>query len=45
MSLKVKFEAFCDHAAQGRLADVQRMLESGKLDGYGNLNDALYAGR
>jgi hypothetical protein len=41
MSLKVKFETLCDHAAHGRLADVQRILESGKLGGYGNLNDAL----
>jgi ankyrin repeat protein len=40
MSLKVKFETFCDHAAHGRLADVQRMLESG-LQVDGNLNDAL----
>ncbi len=41
-SRKVKFETFCDHAAHGRLADVQRMLECGKLRGYGNLNDALW---
>jgi hypothetical protein len=42
MSLQVKFETFCDHAAHGRLADVQRMLESsGELRGCGNLNDAL----
>ncbi len=41
MSLQVKFDSFCDHAAQGRLADVQRMLESGELGGYGNLNEAL----
>jgi hypothetical protein len=32
--LKMDFETFCDHAANGRLADVQRMLESGKLGGY-----------
>jgi ankyrin repeat protein len=43
MTRKVKFETFCDHAAHGRLADVQRMLESdnGKLRGNGNLNDAV----
>jgi hypothetical protein len=43
MSLQVKFETFSDHAARGRLADVQRMLDSGdgELHGYGNLNDAL----
>jgi hypothetical protein len=31
MSLKSDFETFCDHAAHGRLADVQQMLESGEL--------------
>jgi hypothetical protein len=31
MSLKVTVETFCDHAANGRLADVQRMLESDEL--------------
>ena len=41
MSRKVKFEAFCDHAACGRLAHVQRMLDSGDLRGDGNLNEAL----
>ncbi len=41
MSLKVKFESFCANAAHGRLADVQRMLESGELLVDGNLNDAL----
>jgi ankyrin repeat protein len=41
MSRQVKFEAFCDHAAHGRLADVQRMLECGELLVDGNLNDAL----
>jgi ankyrin repeat protein len=29
--MSIKFDAFCDHAAHGRLADVQRMLESGKV--------------
>jgi ankyrin repeat protein len=37
----VKFDVFCDHAANGRLADVQRMLASGELGGYQNLYDAL----
>jgi ankyrin repeat protein len=41
MSLKVKFETFCDHAAHGRLADVQRMLESGELLFDGDENAAL----
>jgi ankyrin repeat protein len=43
MSLNVDLKTFCDHAAHGRLADVQRMLESGELrvDVNGNLNDAL----
>jgi hypothetical protein len=42
MSHQFKVERFCDHAAHGRLADVQRMLESsGELRGCGNLNDAL----
>jgi hypothetical protein len=32
LSLKMfKFETFCDHAAHGRLAIVQRMLESGEV--------------
>jgi hypothetical protein len=42
MSIKVNFETFCDHSAHGRLADVQRMLDSGELRGCGNLNDALW---
>jgi ankyrin repeat protein len=37
----LNFETFCDHAAHGRLADVQRMLESGELPVNGNVNDAL----
>jgi surface antigen len=34
--MSVNFDAFCDHAAHGRLADVQRMLESGEVlfEGY-----------
>jgi hypothetical protein len=31
MSLKFDFDTFCDHAAHGRLARVQRKLESGEL--------------
>jgi ankyrin repeat protein len=42
MSLQVKFETFCDQAASGRLADVQRMLESGELLVDGNLNEAIW---
>jgi ankyrin repeat protein len=41
MSLKFDLKTFCDHAAHGRLADVQRMLESGELPVNGNLIDAL----
>ena len=41
MFRQVRFETFCDHAAHGRLADVQRMLESGGLRGNGRLDDAL----
>jgi hypothetical protein len=41
MSQQVKFDTFCDHAAHGRLADVQRMLESDELLVDGNLNEAL----
>jgi hypothetical protein len=41
MSRQVNFDAFCDRAAHGQLADVQRMLGSGELGGYANLNDAL----
>jgi hypothetical protein len=29
--MSINFDAFCDHAAHGRLADVQRMLESGEV--------------
>jgi ankyrin repeat protein len=39
--MSLNFETFCAHAAHGRLADVQRMLESGELCGYGYLHDAL----
>jgi len=43
MSLNFDVETFCEYAAHGRLADVQRMLESGsgELPVNGNLNDAL----
>jgi ankyrin repeat protein len=41
MSLQVKFETFCGHAAHGRLADVLRILESGKLLCNGNERIAL----
>jgi hypothetical protein len=41
MSLKFDFETFCDHAAHGRLADVQRMLESGELPVNGKAHVAL----
>ena len=43
MSLKFDCRTFCDHAAHGRLALVQEMLElaSGELPVNGNLNDAL----
>jgi ankyrin repeat protein len=40
MSLS-RFEAFCVHAAKGRLVHVRQMLESGTLYVDGNLNDAL----
>jgi ankyrin repeat protein len=41
--MSLNFETFCDHAANGRLADVQRMLESGELpvNVNGNPNAAL----
>jgi hypothetical protein len=39
--MSLNFETFCEHAAHGRLADVQRMLESGELPVNGNLNNAL----
>jgi ankyrin repeat protein len=39
--MPLNFDAFCDHAAHGRLADVQRMLESGELYANENLNDNL----
>jgi hypothetical protein len=39
--MPLNFDAFCDHAAHGRLADVQRMLESGELYANENLNDTL----
>jgi hypothetical protein len=29
--MSIKFDAFWNHAAHGRLADVQRMLESGAM--------------
>jgi hypothetical protein len=42
LKMSLNFDAFCDHAAHGRLADVQRMLESGELPVNGNLNEALW---
>jgi hypothetical protein len=42
MSLNFDLKTFCDHAFHGRLADVQRMLESSELPVNGNLNDALW---
>jgi ankyrin repeat protein len=39
--MSLKFNAFCDHAAKGRLADVQRMLESGELPVSENVNVAV----
>jgi surface antigen len=41
LKMSLNFDAFCDHAAHGRLADVQRMLESGEVPVNGKLNDAL----
>jgi hypothetical protein len=41
MSLQVKFDTFCDHAAHGRLANVHQAIESGELHGHRKLNDAL----
>jgi hypothetical protein len=41
LKMSINFETFCDHVAHGRLADVQEMLESGKLPVNGNANDAL----
>jgi hypothetical protein len=42
MSLKFDLKTFCDHAAHGRLADVQRMLESGELRDNDNVHHALW---
>jgi hypothetical protein len=39
--MSLNFETFCAHAAHGRLADVQQMLESGELRVDGNLDVAL----
>jgi ankyrin repeat protein len=39
--MSLNFDAFCDHADHGRLADVQRMLDSGELPVNENLNYAL----
>jgi ankyrin repeat protein len=41
VKMSLKFETFCAHAAHGRLADVQQMLESGELRVDGNLDVAL----
>jgi surface antigen len=40
-SLKFDLKTFCEHAARGRLADVQRMLECGELPVSENQNEAL----
>jgi hypothetical protein len=42
MSLNFDSKTFCDHASHGRLADVQRMLESGELRVNGNAHDAVW---
>jgi hypothetical protein len=34
--MSINFDAFCDHVAHGRLADVQEMLESGEVRFEGN---------
>jgi hypothetical protein len=39
--MSLNFDTFCGHAARGQLADVQRMLKSGKLRGNGNAHRAL----
>jgi hypothetical protein len=31
LKMSINFDAFCDHATHGRLADVQQMLESGEV--------------
>jgi hypothetical protein len=41
MSLKFDFRTFCDLAANGRLPDVLRVLESGELDVNGEAHVAL----
>jgi ankyrin repeat protein len=41
LKMSLNFDTFCDHAAHGRLADVQEMLESGKLLVNGNVHGAL----
>jgi ankyrin repeat protein len=41
-TMSQKFDIFCDHAAHGRLADVQRMIESGELRVNGNVQKALF---
>jgi hypothetical protein len=41
LDMSVNFETFCDHAEHGRLAHVQRMLESGKLRVDGNAHVAV----
>jgi hypothetical protein len=43
LKMSFKCDAFRDHAANGRLPDVQRMIESGELRGYGNRNEALWS--
>jgi hypothetical protein len=41
-SVKFDLKTFFDHAAHGRLADVQRMLESGEVPVNGKLSEALW---
>jgi ankyrin repeat protein len=41
LKMSVNFDAFCDHVAHGRLADVQEMLESGKVLFEGKESSAL----
>jgi hypothetical protein len=41
--MSVNFDAFCDHAAHGRLADVKHMLESGEVRFTGNELVALFS--
>jgi hypothetical protein len=44
LKMSIKFDAFCDHVAHGRLAIVQEMLESGEVLFEGNQQVALVCG-